>query len=108
MQNKNNGIIDIITEGEGVYLLKRVGLPALNQSIISSLYAGPESDFTDQAHPYPKYIVVNEGNFSYHHAPDIHVDVRQDQEGLSVKCTCSASLRAICQHQIQVLLRLIQ
>jgi len=108
MQNKNNGKLNIIPDGLGTYLLKGIELPALNQSIVYSLYSGPESDLTDHTLPYPKYILVNEGIFSYHHAPEVNVEVRQNKEGLSVKCSCSESLRACCYHQLQALLSLIE
>ncbi|PRY52854.1 SNF2 family DNA or RNA helicase [Arcticibacter pallidicorallinus] len=107
MQNKNNGQLNIIPDGQGTYLLKGVGLPDLHASNISRLYKGSESDLTDHVLPYPKYILVDEGSFSYHHAPEIHVEVSQNKEGLSLKCSCMASLLDCCYHQIQALLSLI-
>lgn len=108
MQNKNNIIINIIADGDGVCLLEGVGLPALNRSILSRLFAGADSDLTGDFLPYPKYIVVNEGSFTYHHAPEINVDIRQDEKGLFLKCSCSESTRTLCFHEIQVLLTIIE
>ena len=107
MQNKNNGRLNITPDSQGTLVLKGVELPALHISTVSGLYKGPQSDLTDHTPPYPAYILVNEGSFSYYHAPDDNVDVRQNKEGLSVKCSCMDSLRECCYHQIQVLLSLI-
>jgi len=107
MQNKDNRKLNVIPYGPGAYLLQKTELPALNEGIISGLYSGSQSDLTDHIFPYPKYLLVNEGSFSYHHATEINIDVQQNKGGLSVKCSCMDSHRAFCYHQIQVLLSLI-
>lgn len=108
MQNKVNPKINIISNGQGTTMLNNVALPALTRHIIFDVLRTTESVITDLPLPYPKYILVNQGSFSYHHDPEINLDVLQSGEGLSIRCTCPAAQKTTCAHQTQVLLLLLE
>lgn len=108
MQRKNNGRITIIPEGQGAYLLQDVRLTELSPGMVTQLHTAAETDFLDQALPEPKYILVNEACFFFSEAPENEISIRQHKEGLSTRCSCTMAQTAICQHQVQVLLCLIE